>query len=280
MEAILTAVIPVTVIGLICAAVLVAASKIMAVKENEKIPQIREKLPGANCGACGYAGCDGYAKALAEEGAPVNLCVPGGDTVAKELSELLGVEFQDVVEQVAVVHCSGDCNYTDDSVDYQGIKSCAAAKQIYGSKGKCSYGCLGLGDCANACPSKAICIENSIARINTKVCTGCGICTKTCPNGLIELVPDVERVVVTCNNRDKGALTRKACSNGCIGCKKCERVCTASAIKVVDNLARIDYTKCPDCGDFGVCARECTTGCIVTADLSGIHRVKQPVEKK
>ena len=98
---ILTAVIPVVIIGVICAAVLVAASKIMAVKEDERFPAVRECLPGANCGACGFAGCDGYAKALCEDpDTPANLCIPGADGVARQLSEVLGVEFEDVVEQV------------------------------------------------------------------------------------------------------------------------------------------------------------------------------------
>ncbi len=275
MVSILTAVIPVVIIGIICAAVLVIGSKIMAVKEHERFPAIRDCLPGANCGACGFAGCDGYAKALCEkEGTATNLCIPGGDSVSRSLSEILGVEFQDVVEQVAVIRCAGDCNYTEDKVDYQGIESCAAAKLIFGSKGACSYGCLGLGDCKAACPNDAICIENGIAHINTKLCTGCGICTRTCPNHLITLMDDIERVVVTCSNKDKGAITRKVCKNGCIGCKKCEKVCTSGAIKVENNVAVIDYSKCPDCDDFGACARACTTGCIMISDFSGIHRVK------
>lgn len=270
MNEILTAVIPVVIIGLICAAVLVTASKIMAVKENEKIPKIRECLPGANCGACGFAGCDGYAKALAEtEGTPTNLCVPGGDSVSRKISELLGVEFEDVIEKVAVVHCSGDCRFTQDRVEYSGIESCAAAKLIFSSKGECSYGCMGLGDCAKACPNNAVCIESGIARINTKQCVGCGLCVKACPNTVISLMDDVERAVVACNNKDKGAQTRKACKSGCIGCKKCEKVCPSGAIKVVNNLAQIDYSKCPDCEDFGICARECTTGCIIISDFKG-----------
>ena len=196
---------------------LVVASKIMAVKEDERFPKVRECLPGANCGACGYAGCDGYAKALCEDGSvPTNLCIPGADGVAKQLSEVLGVEFEDVVEQVAVVHCSGDCEHTQDKVEYQGIETCAAAKLLYGGKGSCTYGCLGLGDCQRACPHGTICIENGIARINTRQCIGCGVCAKACPNHLISLVADVERVVVECSNKDKGVETRKVCSRGCI----------------------------------------------------------------
>ncbi len=276
MEAILTAVIPVVIIGIICGAVLVIASKLMAVKEDERFPAVRECLPGANCGACGFAGCDGYAKALCENSdTPANLCVPGADGVAKQLSEILGVAFEDVVEQVAVVHCAGNCHKTQDKVDYQGIQSCAAAKLMYGGKGSCTYGCLGLGDCMNACPQNAIEIKDGVAHVNTKECIGCGICTRTCPNHLISLVPDVEKVVVTCSNCDKGAVTRKVCSNGCIGCKKCERVCPSGAIKVVDNVAVIDYKKCNDCKDFGVCAKNCTTGCIMISDLRGMHSVKK-----
>ncbi len=273
-EPILTAVIPVVIIGIICGTILVIASRLMAVKEDERFPTIRACLPGANCGACGYAGCDGYAKALCEKpGTPTNLCVPGADSVSRQLSELLGVEFADVIEQVAVVHCSGDCSRTKDKMNYQGLQSCQGVKLLYGGKGSCSYGCIGMGDCAKVCPQNAICITDGIARINQRTCIGCGLCAKACPNHLISLVSDVERVIVTCSNQDKGAITRKVCTNGCIGCKKCERVCPKGAIRVIDNVAVIDYEKCQNCPDFGICAKNCTTGCIMISDLSGLHRL-------
>ena len=273
MNEILIAVIPVVIIGIVCAAVLVVASKLMAVKEDERFPAVRDCLPGANCGACGYAGCDGYAKALCEDpSVPANLCIPGADSVAKQLSEVLGVEVEDVVEQVAVVHCSGDCEHTKDKVLYSGIESCAAAKLMYGGKGSCTYGCLGLGDCAKACPHNAIYIKDGVANVYTCDCIGCGVCAKTCPNHLISLVPDVKRAVVLCSNRDKGAVTRKVCSAGCIGCKKCEKVCPSGAIKVENNVAVIDYEKCTDCG---ACAENCTVKCIKLEDLRGCHHFKE-----
>ncbi len=106
MNEIYYAIIAVSVIGVICAVLLAVASKVMAVKEDERFPAIRACLPGANCGACGYAGCDGYAKALVEdENVKTNLCIPGADAVSRQLSELLGVGFEDVVEQVAVIKC-------------------------------------------------------------------------------------------------------------------------------------------------------------------------------
>ena len=269
MEAILTAVIPVVIIGVICAAILVIASKVMAVKEDERFPAVRECLPGANCGACGYAGCDGYAKALCEsENVPTNLCIPGADSTAKQLSEILGVEFADVAEQVAVVHCAGDCRHTQDKVTYFGIESCAAAKLTYGGKGSCTYGCLGFGDCANICPQDAICVADGVARIYPHHCIGCGMCVKACTNHLISLVADTDRAVVACSNKDKGSQTRKVCSNGCIGCKKCEKVCPLGAITVSENVAVIDCGKCAQCPDFGVCAKNCATGAIGTFSVS------------
>lgn len=260
----------VTAIGLVCAVILVLASKFFAVKENEKIGQIRECLPGANCGACGYAGCDGYAKALAEEeGIKTNLCVPGGDGASRQISEILGVEFEDVVEKVAVIHCYGDCNHTSNKMDYVGIHSCEAAKTMYGGKGKCTFGCMGLGDCVKVCPQDAICIQNGIAHIDTRRCIGCGLCAKVCPQHIITVINDVESVLVTCSNTEKGAAVRGKCTNGCIGCKKCEKNCPSGAIKVENNLANIDYSLCTGCK---ICAENCPVGCILISDFSGIHR--------
>ncbi len=269
MSAILIAVLVVCGIGAVCAVMLIAASKFFAVVEDETYGKIRECLPGANCGACGYAGCDGYAKALAEEaGIKTNLCVPGGDGTAKQIAEILGVECEDVVEQVAVIHCYGDCYHTSNKMDYVGIETCEAAKLFYGGSGKCVYGCMGLGDCVRVCPQNAICIKNGIAHIDTRICIGCGICTRACPRGLIELMADTERVLVTCNNREKGAAVRGKCTNGCIGCKKCEKNCPTGAITVSDNLAHIDYEKCSNCG---LCAENCPVGCILVSDFNGIH---------
>ncbi len=267
MDVIITAIVSVTVIGIICAAMLAVADKVMAVKEDERFPEVRDALPGANCGACGYAGCDGYARALLEDsGIKANLCIPGGDGVSKKLSELLGVDFEDVQEMVAFIHCSGDCSVTERKMDYRGIDSCSAAKLLFGGNGKCSFGCMGLGDCAKVCPQDAICIENGIAHINAPLCIGCGLCVAACPNKLIETLPDTIKTVVECSNTDKGAVTRKVCSKGCIACKKCEKECPAGAIKVVDNLARIDYSLCTNCGR---CAEVCITKCIREGDFRG-----------
>ena len=258
-------------ISAVCAVLLVLADKFMFVPTDEKFPKIRECLPGANCGACGYAGCDGYATALASgEEDKINKCVAGGDAVAKALAAATGAEFEGVVEMVAVVRCSGDCTVAKDKMDYQGLSSCAAAKLTYGGKGACVYGCIGLGDCAKVCPEHAITVVDGLARVDFSSCIGCGMCAKTCPNGIITLMPDVECMLVGCSNKEKGAVTRRECSKGCIGCRRCEKECPQGAVTVVDNLARIDYDKCVDCGH---CATVCPVGCIHVSDFTGAHNV-------
>ena len=96
MDIILAIFIPILIllgIGVVCAALLTVANVFFGIKEDETVVAIRECLPGANCGACGYSGCDSYAKALADKSTDkTNLCVPGGDGTAKEIAAILGVE--------------------------------------------------------------------------------------------------------------------------------------------------------------------------------------------
>ena len=247
-------------IGIVCSVILTLASIFFGVKEDETAVAIRDCLPGANCGACGYSGCDGYAKALADKAtAATNLCVPGGDGAAKEIAAILGVEAEDVVEKVAYVACNGTCEATARKYDYQGHKTCRTANMAYSGDKFCTFSCLGYGDCAAVCPQAAISVENGTAYIDPRKCIGCGICVRECPNGIIHLVNDTTRVVVECSNTDKGAQVRKYCTNGCIGCMKCQKTCPHGAIKVENNLATIDYSLCTGCGE---CAKVCPVHCI------------------
>ena len=247
-------------IGLVCAILLTVSSAFFGVKEDERIQAVRDALPGANCGACGFSGCDGYAKALANgEAEKTNLCIPGGDKTAGELAAILGKEAEDVVELVAYVACGGTCDASGRKYDYRGKPSCVAAASAFRGDRFCTFACLGYGDCTRVCPNGAISIEGGIARINPKKCVGCGLCSKTCPQHIIHLVKDTTRVVVKCSNKDKGAEVRRICKSGCIGCGKCERSCPSGAIFVKDNLAEIDYSKCTSCG---LCAEVCPVHCL------------------
>ena len=245
----------------LCAVLLTVSSAFFGVKEDERAAELRECLPGANCGACGYSGCDGYAKALSEGKTDnVSLCIPGGDGTAKRLGEIMGIEAGDVVERVAYVACNGSCLPEERKYDYDGPKTCKSANMNYSGDRLCTYSCLGYGDCVKVCPRDAICItDKNIAQIDPRKCIGCGLCANICPNHIIKLVKDTERVVVKCSNHSKGAEVRKYCANGCIACKKCEKSCPEGAITVIDNLAVIDYDKCVGCG---ICKKVCPVGVI------------------
>lgn len=257
-------------IAIVCAVLLTVAATFFAVPEDERAVAIREALPSANCGACGYTGCDSYAKALANgECGETNLCIPGGDDAAAKIAEILGVEPVDVIEKVSYVGCNGTCESVAQKHQYNGQKTCRTASMAYSGEKMCRFACLGYGDCTRACPTDAITIKDKLAKVDPSKCIGCGICTRECPHGLFKLIPDTVRVVVECSNHDKGADVRRACTNGCIACGKCEKTCPHDAIHVIDNLATIDYDKCTGCG---ACAKVCPTHCIHEGNfICGAH---------
>ncbi|MGI6735869.1 MAG: RnfABCDGE type electron transport complex subunit B [Anaerovoracaceae bacterium] len=250
------------VLGLIFSIILVVASTVMAVPVDERQVKVRAVLPGANCGACGFAGCDDYAAAVASdpENVPVSACIPGGADVAAKIAETLGVSAGSVVPQRAYLMCSGDCNQKQAVVNYTGKQTCESARQFYGGQWSCASGCLGLGDCMEACPYDAIRMFNGIPGIDHERCVGCGICAKTCPQGLLRIMDYDRKIKVSCSNHEVGKKAMQACKTACIGCKKCEKTCKFDAIHVEDGLAVIDYEKCKACG---LCAKECPTGAIV-----------------
>lgn len=260
----LTPVLIVTVIGLLAGLILTIASKFMAVKVDERFDDVRNCLPGANCGACGYAGCDQYAEALLKGDVPTNLCVPGGAGTASELSSVLGVECSAVTPKYAFVKCNGCSANTQKAVDFDGPKTCKAAAVYYGGDNACSYGCLGYGDCVAACPYDAIHFIDGVAKVDKDVCVGCGICANTCPKSIISILPVTSTVAVQCSSKDKGAVVRKICTVGCIGCGICVKNCPSGAITLANNLATIDPEKCTNCG---TCIEKCPvhaihiTGC-------------------
>ena len=256
---ILTAFAVVVAIGLLMGVLLALVSRFFGVEESQKLKEIRACLPGVNCGACGYKGCDDYAAALAEGAAKANLCVPGAEDTANTLGAVLGIEIEAPKDVVAFVHCNGNCEATSKKAEYDGISTCRAASMLYGGPDACRFGCLGFGDCAAACPANAICVKDGIAHVDTSKCLGCGLCSSICPKHIISMVPQETMAVVMCSNQDKGADARKACKNACIGCKKCEKTCENGAISVKNNLAVMDYEKCTHCG---ACAKACPTGCL------------------
>ena len=261
MMKIVIAVAIVAAIGLVAGLGLAIASVIMAVPKDEKAEKIRECLPGANCGACGFSGCDGYAAALSKgDTEDTALCAPGGNDTAKAIAGVLGVEAGAVQPSAAVVLCKGHRRNATEKYIYQGVYSCKMAVQLYGGPKGCVYGCIGLGDCEAACPYDAIHMCDGVARVNPLMCRACRMCVRTCPKGLIEMIPlHRTTAAVTCKNHDKGAKTRKECKVGCIGCMKCVKACEYDAVKVENFVAHVDYSKCIGCGK---CHEACPTGSI------------------
>lgn len=258
---ILTAVLIVSAIGLIAGLGLAIASIVMAVPKDEKAEAIAEVLPGANCGACGFSGCSGYAAALSE-GKTDNtaMCAPGGKAVAEQVAAILGVSAGEILPQTAVVMCNGTSKNTDTKLNYSGVKSCKMASQLFGGPGECTYGCIGFGDCVNVCQYDAISLCDGVARVNPLACRACKMCMNTCPKHLIKLMPLNEaKAAVMCSNHDKGAAAKKACNAACIGCMKCVKTCEAGAVSVNNFLAEVDFDKCTACGK---CAEQCPTNAI------------------
>ena len=252
----------IAVIGLAVGAGLVYTGKKFEVDVDERESAVRECLPGNNCGACGYAGCDAMAAAIAAHEAPANGCPVGGAAVAEKIAAIMGVDAGSVERRVAFVRCKGSCEVTHNQGNYIGIRDCRSAVLAGLNVTDCTYGCLGFGSCAAACPQDAIRIVDGVAVVNQARCVGCGLCAKACPRNLIDLVPEAKRVRVQCSNYDKGPTVKKVCTAGCIGCGLCQRQCEHDAIHVEASLAHVDYAKCVQCGK---CVEKCPVKVITPA---------------
>jgi len=245
------------VLGVVFGVGLFIASRVFHVSIDPRIEKVEAALPGANCGACGMAGCSSLAKSMVHGSADVTACIPGGDAVAKRVASILGVEAGGMERRVAVIHCRG--RNVDDRFEYKGVESCSAANLMHGGSKSCSYGCIGFGDCVEVCPFDAIHMIDGFPEVDESKCVACGKCVEACPKDLIEIHGASDLVHVLCKSRDVGKVVRQNCDVGCIGCGKCERICKFDAIHVVDGIAVIDYEKCKSCG---LCVKECPTGAI------------------
>jgi len=226
-----------------------------AVTEDQKTVDIMNILPGADCGACGCAGCKAFAREVAAGKRDPGGCVVGGREVALKLASILGKEDVDFQPKVAQLFCGGGRKETSERFSYIGLMTCEAANLVGGGFKSCEYGCLGFGDCVAACQFDAIRMDdNGLPVIDREKCVGCGACVKACPRGLISLVPAEARVFVRCRSKAPAREVTKACKVGCIACRRCERACEYDAIHVEENLAVIDYSKCVACG---ACVKAC-----------------------
>jgi Na+-translocating ferredoxin:NAD+ oxidoreductase RNF subunit RnfB len=265
MSTIIWTVVIITALGLILAAVLYLVAAKFKVEEDPRIDEVEAVMPGANCGGCGFAGCRAFAEAAVK--APNldhNYCPVGGNPVMRKVAAILGYEAVEKAPMVAVVRCNGTCDNRPKINEYGGYESCKVKAALYSGDTGCSFGCLGCGDCVSACQFGAISMnpETGLPVVDESKCTACGACVKACPKSIIQLRnkgPKGLRVFVSCVNKDKGPVARKACKAACIGCGLCVKTCPHGAIELSDNLAYIDYEKCRLCRK---CVAVCPTGAI------------------
>ncbi|MCL2176576.1 MAG: RnfABCDGE type electron transport complex subunit B [Firmicutes bacterium] len=243
-------------VGVLVAVLFAVLLTVLAIRfhvpADEKVAAINELLPGANCGACGFAGCEGFAKALAEEKIDLKECGPADPSAKEKIFGILGKEGS-FEATFAVVACNGGVR-AKDRFEYVGYETCVAVAATSGGHKFCSKACFGFGDCIAVCPVDAIILQdNQVVDIDHK-CISCGLCVKKCPNKVIKIIPAKAPVFVACNSNCRGADVTKICETGCHGCTLCERACPTGAIKMENNLPVWDYEKCTSCME---CVKKC-----------------------
>lgn len=232
-------------LGFIFAGALAFADKKLRVEENPKIAEVNEVLPNANCGACGNAGCYDFAVKVVNGEAKINGCPVGGQEVVDEIARILGMESSQSVRLVARILCNGGLAEAKlkEGVEYIGPQSCAVKTVVAGGEKMCLYGCLGGGDCVEACQFGAIFMnENSLPVVVEELCTGCGQCAEACPRGVIEIHPEDRELFVFCKNQDDPKRSKEVCKVACIGCGICARKSDGSIV-MKNFLPEIDYSK-------------------------------------
>ncbi|MCC7575797.1 MAG: Fe-S cluster domain-containing protein [Methanomethylovorans sp.] len=251
-------------LGLAVGVILIIASRKFKVETNPLVDEILSVLPGANCGACGYAGCSDFAQRVVDEDAPINGCPVGGFEVAKQIGGIMGQEIAEGEKEYPFVLCNGGVNCIN-RFEYVGIEDCKAVMMLSDGEKGCNFGCMGRGTCVRACPFGAMSIgEDKLPHVNKNLCTSCGLCISSCPNDILVFAKESEQVHVKCRSHDKGKDVKAACTVGCIACKICEKSCPVQAIKVTDFLAEIDQAKCTACG---ICVEKCPQH---TIELRGV----------
>ncbi len=251
-------------LGLVFGLVLAFANSRLAVETDPLINEVADILPKGQCGACGFAGCLGYADAVVKNpGVPVNLCIPGKEDVAFKIAEITGKKAASVELRTASLKCAGTFEKAVYNFEYEGISGCVSANLLQGGNKACKYGCLGYGTCVRACPFHAMRMsQEGLPLVNREKCNGCGKCVSACPKNLIELIDREAMVRVDCNSHDKGAVKRQVCKVSCIGCGICAGQCLHGAIKMDSNLAIVDKSICALNCYNPVCLSKCPTKAI------------------
>lgn len=158
----IAAVASLTTLGLSLGLALGLAARKLKVEGNPLVAELEAMLPGSQCGQCGFPGCAGAAQALADGGAPVTLCPPGGKDLVAALAAKLGVE----------VNLAG--------LDDAGPQVAQVEETL----------CIGCTRCFKVCPTDAIMgAAKHIHVVFREACTACEKCVDACPTMAISMSP-------------------------------------------------------------------------------------------
>ncbi len=260
-------------VGLTFGTLIALANKKMKVWEDPRIGEVEDLLPGANCGACGYAGCRTFAEAVIAGQTPPATCTVMSEGEREDVAAYLGVSAGEADRVVARLMCAGGSDVAVQRADYYGVESCAAAVAVGGGGKGCTWGCVGLADCAVSCDFDAIVMNDvGLPVVDPELCTACGDCVEACPLGLFELLPLDDHLIVQCKSLLEGDAATEVCAVACNACGRCAVDAPDGLIEMKDGLAVVDYSK-SELENKDAIAR-CPTGAIVWVEGS---QFREPV---
>ena len=254
-------------VGLTFGVLIALANRKLKVWEDPRIDEVEGLLPGTNCGACGQAGCRAFAEAVINGEVTPAECTVMGEAEREDVAAYLGVEAGQANKRVARLLCAGGSDVAVQRADYYGVESCAAAVAVGGGGKGCTWGCVGLADCAVACDFDAIVMnEHGLPVVIPEPCTACGDCVDACPLGLFTILPMDDHLIVQCKSLLEGDAATEVCAVACNACGRCAVDAPDGLIAMKNGLAVIDYDK-SELENKDAIAR-CPTGAIVWVEGS------------
>ena len=229
--------------GLFFALVIAIADRKLRVVEDPRIDEVDELLPHANCGACGQPGCRAFAENVVNGTMSPSQCTVSSKSAVERIAAMLGVDAGEQEKIVARLLCAGGKREAHSLADYKGaLRSCRAETVVNAGPKACSWGCLGLGDCADACNFDAIYMnEDGLPVVIAEKCVACNDCVVACPKGLFELMPVAQKLVVQCKSLLEGDHALEKCSVACTACGRCVADASPGCIEIKNNLAMVNY---------------------------------------
>ena len=260
----------------VLASLLVIANRRLHVEEDPRIDVVDDMLPHANCGACGFPGCRPFAESLVQGASLPGKCTVSSEEGREDIAAYLGVDVGAEEKRVARLACAGGSNVARNDAHYEGLSTCAGATLVSGGGKACSWGCLGLSDCAEACDFGAITMnEHGLPVVDEDLCTACGDCVVACPKDLFSLHAVSQRLWVACRSQAEGDEILEDCHVACTACGRCA-MDAPGLIAMQNQLPLIDYTKNHS---TKVPIERCPTGAIVWIDEKG-GATKGPAARK